>query len=1729
MVFDPSGIFSHPKWTEIQSDPDRLLKARDKLFDVYVASDPARRSAFDQQPPERQAALRDEFRKRIVAKYPDRFPGLGEEGSSLKLVGEAAAKGAGSAPFQLKAGVSSLVGAAVENVDQAFNNVRTNIKAAMSKWRYGDERPPSSGPTPDLLDKPKRFLERIAEGARMDTETQQEEGKSGILKPSTALEAAFQGDFTQSSAPLARLVYSASQSLAPNVVGAGVPAMTKTVSFLQMISEAAPGYWQARDNGLSPASAAAVTALKGAGTYKLEKLGLESIGGRNAAVRAAIDKLGANRVGHAAMSFAIEGGTEGLQQLWQNAVSMGYDGDVNAFQGVLESVLAGGLSGGVAGGIIGPRGADGEPAPKPGHVVNGNATLGPGMPREGDGVQPLEEADDGRPTVGSEKKSQVSGVKPADAQAQEQAIDLGDGVSVVASPDRSTWRMRTADGVDAELTWDDPDHAEILRVVDPDESARRVEAAVGEVSKTWNGPVKVRVVRRVDQLPTDVVDTVQQKAGSAQAEGAYVGTDDKGQATVYIVADTVSPGRAPVVALHEAVGHAGLRGVLGDRLEAVLDQVYAGRPKPQIEAVADRYGLDLSTQQGKREAAEEVLAEMAGMQETNPGMFSRAVAAIRDALRSLGVVGTWSDNDIAVLLGKSKEYVEGRRRGGAAGSGADQTRLSLPAEPSDMQLRSAAQRLSKLRTVRGSGQVKQVAKEFLNRPLANNYTDAVATVSGESLGKMMSAAAVARSVSPQAHMQAVGNIDNLFLDAVPSSERPSKKTPDTVKRVHHFAVPMVFGEDVLGVKIMVKEFVRPSQGRRIYLVRAVEIEKPATHRGEPELNRESVPAAGFDKTFSRLVQAVKSAQGGSSVRLSVGPQAAQNRQRMIEAAKRIAAKQGKKVSQFAERMAASDQVSDEDAGQIMGQATTWRTPQDLAAMKGDLAKATDAELTHALAAPRNDLASPEARTAGLALGELINRRLAAGAPISDLVDKGAELGRSLGQLLRQFGEIKSSTPAGVVMTIEEGVKKAGRALTPGQKKQLLELAKEDIDARQALRGAEALHESLFTDESARRVVQMERRAEKANRALLKFAQMATPKAWGDIFTTLLQGNLLTPMSQATNVSANVVTACLRTVDQSFAALADGLDTYLRNLFGRKASRSVLNPFVGSKEALKGAGVGLRKAMGEFVHGPDAVVGEPYSGFRPFTAFVQALTGRGLSVDPKTGKPVLVDRLKKFVESSFQGVHAEVMLRFLQFGDMPIREAVRRKTLVELGRIRGLDGDELRKFVEFPDEPSSVVSTKEAQESVFQQDNVLASMWNRMPTVVAERYRPVVRAAQRIVSPFTKTPTNLIVRGLEYAIPEWSLVRSLAHHVKGKRREAHLAFGRAMTGYMMAGVAQWLWERGLISGDPDKDEKMKQLQYVGVAPNCLNVSGLKRALNGDDPAWRAGDQIISTSKFGFPGLVLTLHANRGALENARLRKANRVDEISDATADQIGIGSVYGKTVLAMPLLKGMNGLLEALQDPFKTERWLVDTMGTMSAVAVPGTVAALSRASWQYVPERRGDTVLDSFINVYRARTFQQEGLPVKRGLFGERIESTPAGSHPVLYHMIDVTKARRIPDDPRFRAVADAFTATQNPDAIPSVGDRSPLKDPRTGKGRQLTALEWDRLDKYTGKLRGALVDRLIASPGWAKASPEMRVEALRKSYAMGREEAVKYFWMEKYRADLISPRQREMMSAGD
>jgi len=202
-----------------------------------------------------------------------------------------------------------------------------------------------------------------------------------------------------------------------------------------------------------------------------------------------------------------------------------------------------------------------------------------------------------------------------------------------------------------------------------------IDQAVADLTSRWKqGRVEVKDLR---DLPAGDLREMREK-GMLRSAGYF--NTRTGRITL-IRNNLTDPAHAVRVALHEAVGHYGVRAVLGDQFNAVMQMVAdAYQGKELWRKTLARWKLDPSTRPGDAIiAAEEIVAQMAEGQIDNPSLWTRITAAIRLAL---GMISSqeWTDIQIRRLLTQSRRYLEGRRKAARstspAGSTAQATRQS---------------------------------------------------------------------------------------------------------------------------------------------------------------------------------------------------------------------------------------------------------------------------------------------------------------------------------------------------------------------------------------------------------------------------------------------------------------------------------------------------------------------------------------------------------------------------------------------------------------------------------------------------------------------------------------------------------------------------------------------------------------------------------------------------------------------------------------------------------------------------------------------------------------------------------------------------------------------------------------------------------------------------------------------------------------------------------------------
>ena len=185
-----------------------------------------------------------------------------------------------------------------------------------------------------------------------------------------------------------------------------------------------------------------------------------------------------------------------------------------------------------------------------------------------------------------------------------------------------------------------------------------VKKAVDAISAKWANAPDISVVQSVSDLPTNIQEQITRD--KANPKGIFDSKTD----TVYLIADNITGARdAAITVSHEALGHYGLRSVLGGDYAKTMNRIYDQNPTVQRAANAKiKQGLDKAT------AVEEALADMQGDRAVQ-SVWQQLKNVVRQFLQRLGVTSP-TDKEVNELLGRAKDFVVkgGQKAAGETGA-----------------------------------------------------------------------------------------------------------------------------------------------------------------------------------------------------------------------------------------------------------------------------------------------------------------------------------------------------------------------------------------------------------------------------------------------------------------------------------------------------------------------------------------------------------------------------------------------------------------------------------------------------------------------------------------------------------------------------------------------------------------------------------------------------------------------------------------------------------------------------------------------------------------------------------------------------------------------------------------------------------------------------------------------------------------------------------------------------
>ena len=821
-------------------------------------------------------------------------------------------------------------------------------------------------------------------------------------------------------------------------------------------------------------------------------------------------------------------------------------------------------------------------------------------------------------------------------------------------------------------------------------------------------------------------------------------------------------------------------------------------------------------------------------------------------------------------------------------------------------------------------------------------------------------------------------------------------------------------------------------------------------------------------------------------------------------------------------------------------------PQKLNELRKDIQDLTDVELIDIVTDTQlGKLSQMNDNLSVLAQAEILSRAVARGetGAIPGIVAELAAMGTSAGRILRHLREVKSSTPKGMADFIRAEVESKGNKLTEDQEVKLKDLTSRMFEAH-------AVVEDLMTraangENVGKELKEAEARLKQIEREMDTFTNVVIERGWGQLLGQIAQGNLLTTMSQVTNIGANSVNAFLDVFTDAAAAPFKWMGQALATLAGKELNFDRQQSLSAHLYAMSRMGGVFAQTAREVATGRSEEVTEwtMSRSLMPYRSLLAAFKGQ---LPEKSSKLAAINqRAKLFVQGTL-GVPAEAMFRLLSLGDTPFRKYFEHKSLYEMASTLGLEGDALTDFLKHPPRKYQEKARAEGRKITFQEETPVSKVTQQAISgaerLLASAMAPIKgingqefsKFLMRLLIPFRSTPANILYETATYASPVVGAMRISSDLSKGNVDDAVHNLGKVIVGAAVTETALMLLSEGLISGVLEwNDDEEKNLAYDQFPPTSLNVSALQRLINGEDPAKQEDDFFANYMKLGTPGALMAATVKAYTPEDIKEREyGGPVDFATYALRDMFGVGPMAAAgTMLQQSFLQGMNDFLQLLvsgEYEKNSEKLLKGVMNVGLSIGLPNQMSAQYRAQREYLPDRRitkdmsmTERVMKNVEYTVKDRTFGGSEIPIRIDWKGNPIKQNPRGNVGWFYQLFDITKMRQGEADSVSQEIYRLFEQTDEISKVVStpafakkrkvsVPDIVSKKERRALKreyNKDYTFLEdkefteggvyfnteqMNRLMAIAGKERYAEVDALMRSFKYQNMSDSEKLEAL-------------------------------------
>jgi hypothetical protein len=731
----------------------------------------------------------------------------------------------------------------------------------------------------------------------------------------------------------------------------------------------------------------------------------------------------------------------------------------------------------------------------------------------------------------------------------------------------------------------------------------------------------------------------------------------------------------------------------------------------------------------------------------------------------------------------------------------------------------------------------------------------------------------------------------------------------------------------------------------------------------------------------------------------------------------------------------------------------------------------------------------------------------------------AESGTTWGQLINQFKLLKSASREGVIQLVAKSMDERGRKLTPEQATKLgtaMDQYRGSVDAvkRAEIKLKDAVNKNDINGIKINSGLVDMADALKSESDVTLNEQIArlNPSTATDLFISMVQGSVMSPISIIRNIVGNTINIPLRELAD---VTASGIDMALS---GNK--NNSYNIRARTLDRIKAFGKSLPQAGKVLLKGSDAMpyelgtdIGNPLNFQRAWGNLFDAMSGK------YPDAPIA----RNLVEATL-GAIPDVFLRLSQATDVPFKAADRARIVSELGRQRGLRENQIKlatrdpKLMAITDEQRAAgqrgftaddlgLIEHESAKSVFQQENAATRMVAGINRFIKQEAGPAGYIPYRLISLFQKTPINVAAEAFQFT-PAGVLQ---AFNWKNLTpRERNVAIGRLVVGTTVGGAYAYLYDKGVVTPNldtPGETNKARELAKSGgiMPPGTLNVSGLRRLVKGGDPTFKPGDTVKDLSALGTSGAI-----------GIMVGSAKRIQERSpndDPDFLSLGKGAFLSgiNFVMNQQFLKGTSDFIKLMSEESSNslDRWIKNLSVTAASPIAPAILATVQRSKREYLPAIGNEGFIKDTANELNQRfaalglqipgTKDPNAMPVRRDLWGEAVRQIPKSENPWVYNFLSASKSREIDADPLNASIYSTWRKTADNKAIPSVPNPKITYGNKTYE--RLTPEQYDRYAQLVGFWRRSLAERAYLSGGYQQNGDDARIKLLNQAYDKGGE----------------------------